>query len=324
MTLDVADRLAIHEMFGLYGHLIDQRRWEDLDQVFTADAVFDATSFGQPVTHALADLAAQWSGDLSQHPLAHHVTNIVITEVDDRSARVESKAIGVGRKGRVGSATYHDLVVRTPDGWRLAHRVAELRRPDPSELPVPGHAVTADADFARRLDRLESQWAITQLPVRYALAVDGRDVDTWVSLFVPHVQVTRDESGRHALSVQIDGMLRTFGRSVHQICGHRVELDPDDDELAQGTVYCRAEHEVDDRWIVMAICYFDDYQRVDGEWLFVRRREKHWYAADINEHPQAVDFDSWGNGPAPALPGRFPTWESFWSGPPRGPGPLAP
>ena len=53
----------------------------------------------------------------------------------------------------------------------------------------------------------------------------------------------------------------------------------------------------------MAICYFDDYQRVDSEWLFRRRKEKHWYAADISEHPQAVGFDSWNTGgPPPALP----------------------
>jgi hypothetical protein len=69
---------------------------------------------------------------------------------------------------------------------------------------------------------------------------------------------------------------------------------------------------VDDRWIVMAICYFDDYSRVDGEWLFRRRREKHWYAADVLEHPQAVGFDSWYSGGPPALPHDFPTWDGFW------------
>ncbi len=130
MTVDVADRMAIHELLGLYGHLIDQRRWSELDQVFTADAVFDPTSFGHVVTHSLADLLAIWTADLSIHPLAHHVTNIVITEDADGTVRVISKAIGVGRKGRVGSATYHDVVVRTPDGWRLTERIAVLRRPD--------------------------------------------------------------------------------------------------------------------------------------------------------------------------------------------------
>jgi SnoaL-like domain len=151
----------------------------------------------------------------------------------------------------------------------------------------------------RRLDRLESHLAIQQLPIRYAMAVDGRDVDTWVRLFVPNVRVTKQTSGREALARQIDGMIRTFRRSVHQICGHRIDLDGSDPDRGTGAVYCRAEHEVDDRWIVMAICYFDDYERIDGQWLFRRRREKHWYAADINEHPQAVNFDSWHVGDVP-------------------------
>ena len=168
-------------------------------------------------------------------------------------------------------------------------------------------------DLAGRLERIESQLAIQQLPIRYALAVDGRDVASWVRLFVPDVRVSREASGREALYRQIDGMLRTFHRSVHQICGHRVELDDSDPARATGAVYCRAEHEVDDRWIVMAICYFDDYRRVDGEWLFARRRERHWYAADINEHPQEVGFDGWNVG-HPGLPELFPTWQPFWEG----------
>ena len=163
------------------------------------------------------------------------------------------------------------------------------------------------------MERIESHLAIQQLPIRYAMAVDGRDVDTWVNLFVPNVRVTRETEGREALAAQITGMLRTFGRSIHQICGHRVDFDAADEDHATGAVYCRAEHEVDDRWIVMAICYFDDYRRIDGEWLFRRRREKHWYASDINEHPQSVDFDSWKNGASPSLPADFPTWEPFWS-----------
>jgi hypothetical protein len=169
-------------------------------------------------------------------------------------------------------------------------------------------------DLAERLARVESRLAIGQLPIRYAMAVDARDVDTWVSLFVPDVQVGRDSFGHDALRAQIDPLLRTFGRSMHQICGHRIELDDVDTNRATGATYCRAEHEVDERWIVMAICYFDDYQRVDGEWRFRRRRERHWYAADVNEHPQSVAFDSW-HGDAPALPDAFPTWAGFWAPP---------
>jgi hypothetical protein len=62
----------------------------------------------------------------------------------------------------------------------------------------------------------------------------------------------------------------------------------------------------------MAICYFDDYRRVDGEWFFSRRRERHWYAADVLERPQAVSFRGWEASGVPALPGAFESWAAFW------------
>ena len=125
----VGDRLAIHELLGLYGHVIDERRWDDLDLVFVDDVEYDASDFGQGIIYGLPALRALWAGDESIHPLAHHATNIVVSEDPDGTVRVHSKGLGVGPKGRVGSAVYHDVVVRTDLGWRLAYRRASLRRP---------------------------------------------------------------------------------------------------------------------------------------------------------------------------------------------------
>jgi hypothetical protein len=161
-----------------------------------------------------------------------------------------------------------------------------------------------------RLDRLESYAAIQQLPIRYALAVDGRDMDGWVSLFVPDVNCGRRGAGREVLRSIIEPAVRTFYRSVHQICGHRIEFD--DADHARGVVYCRAEHEDGGRWVIMAIAYFDSYERRDGEWLFTRRREKHWYAADWEERPRAP-FTGWAaHEDPPTLPQDFPAWTTFW------------
>jgi SnoaL-like protein len=170
-------------------------------------------------------------------------------------------------------------------------------------------------DLAIRIDRVESYQAIQQLAIRYALAVDGRDVDAWVNLFEPDVDMGHHGRGRDVLRAFIEPQLRWFYRSIHLICGHRIELVDDDSHRARGAVYCRAEHEVGDRWVVMAICYLDDYRRVEGEWYFSRRKEQHWYAADVNERPQAVVFDSWHTSPGPPpLPHAFPEWASFWNG----------
>ena len=130
--IDVADRLAIHELFALYGHIIDERHWSEMELVFTDDVTYDATDFGHEITTSLDALRTHWMSDLSMHPLAHHATNIVISEDPDGTVRALSKAIGVGVKGRVGSGVYRDIVVKTDAGWRLKYRRAELRRPSPS------------------------------------------------------------------------------------------------------------------------------------------------------------------------------------------------
>src|SRR5437588_10000789 len=95
-----------------------------------------------------------------------------------------------------------------------------------------------DDEAQERLERIESQLAIQQLPIRYALAVDSRDVDTWVNLFVPDVDMGRRGRGRDVLRRYIEPQLHQFYRSMHQICGHRVELV--DRDTARGAVYCRA------------------------------------------------------------------------------------
>jgi hypothetical protein len=101
------------------------------------------------------------------------------------------------------------------------------------------------------------------VPLRQA--VDSRDLDGLVECFVPDVQVGRGTFGRPALRDWFDGVLRTFGISIHFIGNHRISIV--DDDRASGVVYCRAEHEVGDEWVVMMIKYWDDYARIDGEWL---------------------------------------------------------
>ena len=41
MTINIADRLELHELPGRYGDAIDDRNWDRLREIFTDDAVFD-------------------------------------------------------------------------------------------------------------------------------------------------------------------------------------------------------------------------------------------------------------------------------------------
>jgi hypothetical protein len=165
-----------------------------------------------------------------------------------------------------------------------------------------------------RLDRIESLAAIQQLPVRYALAVDSRDLDALTELFVSDVRVGRSQGGRPALKVWFNDALRTPRVTVHFVGNHVVDFD--DPDHASGIVYCHDELELPDagEWQLGKIQYWDDYQRVDGEWCFARRRFHRWYIVDALERPAHGAGVNTAGDPLHAglLPDAFPTWTSFW------------
>lgn len=122
------DTLAIHELLALYGHIIDAREWQRVDELFTATARYDMREFGLGLVEGAAAIRELWSRPDAMHPLAHHATNIVVSTDADGTVRVLSKGLGVGPNGRVGSVVYHDVVERTQAGWRFVARSAVLRR----------------------------------------------------------------------------------------------------------------------------------------------------------------------------------------------------
>ncbi|MBM4198549.1 MAG: nuclear transport factor 2 family protein [Gammaproteobacteria bacterium] len=137
--IDTADRLAIHELIGLYGIVIDERDWSRVDELFTDDVLYDMSELGLGVLQGKDAVLQLWRDRDDLHPLAHHATNIVVSaEADGNSPQVISKGLGVGRKGRVGSVTYRDLVRRTAVGWRIARRHARLRQAADSATGAAG------------------------------------------------------------------------------------------------------------------------------------------------------------------------------------------
>lgn len=128
MALSAQDRIDINDLINLHGHLTDAGELDQAGELFTPDVTYDVTDFGFGSLHGTAAIreAALALGDAN--PVGHHVTNIVITPVDDRSARVRSKGIGIGAKGTAGSVVYDDIVVRQPDGWKISYRKVTARR----------------------------------------------------------------------------------------------------------------------------------------------------------------------------------------------------
>jgi hypothetical protein len=185
----------------------------------------------------------------------------------------------------------------------------------PKEYPerVSVQPTASFDDLAARLDAAASIVEIQQLPVRYALALDSRDLDALSELWVPDVWMGKAAgAGPEGVRRFFEPILAGFYRSIHMIVGHKVDLI--DADHASGQVYCRAEHESGGDWVVQAIVYDDEYRRVDGRWGFVKRRHHHWYSSPIDEPPAPPAFENWPRhgGPPPDLPHLWSSWEPFW------------
>jgi hypothetical protein len=165
-----------------------------------------------------------------------------------------------------------------------------------------------------RLSRIEAHLDIQQLAVSYAMAIDSRDLDLLAEQWVPDVWMGKAHGqGRDAVKRYFRPILEGFYRTVHMIVGHRIQLV--DATSATGQVYCRAEHESGDDWVVQAIVYDDTYRRMDGAWGFAKRVHHHWYSSPIEQVPTGPTFENWPGRPGalPDLPHVWPSWDRFWA-----------
>jgi hypothetical protein len=137
------DRRAIDDLLTRYANVLDGRRWNDLGTVFTPDATLDYRSAGG-IRGSLAEVGEWLSTVLPFFTWTQHlVLNRAVSlgpGADTATAHSDfSNPNGAVVDGKpwlfvVGGA-YHDQLVRTPAGWRIAHRVEETLWWD---NPMPG------------------------------------------------------------------------------------------------------------------------------------------------------------------------------------------
>ncbi len=162
-----------------------------------------------------------------------------------------------------------------------------------------------------RIDRIESESMIRQLASRYARSLDARDHEQLAALFHPEVQVGRDRSGRAALRDFYDSIMEFCGVSVHFVGNHVIDFQ--DADHATGVVYCIDELERGDlgEWQKGRIQYWDTYERVEGEWCFVRRKLCRWYITDALNRPAVHAGLADEPMQAVRLPHAYATWEAY-------------
>lgn len=143
---EISDRFAIHDLLARYTRAIDTGSWEQLDSVFTADAVIDYTATGgakgdrETVKAWLAEVLPHWPG--RQHKLGQITVSFGPDETGEAGGGTADTATAVAAftdmlspsrdmiaadtPGMIeGGGWYHHRLVRTAEGWRSRELVEE-------------------------------------------------------------------------------------------------------------------------------------------------------------------------------------------------------
>ena len=127
----LSDRLAIQDLITAYSYAIDFRNFDELDDLFTADALLDFTATGG-VAGPLPEIKAWLASVLPMFNGHQHLVGTTKVVLDGDTATSSSichnpmyfEKDGAQQLLYVG-LWYHDTFVRTADGWRIAKRVQQ-------------------------------------------------------------------------------------------------------------------------------------------------------------------------------------------------------
>jgi hypothetical protein len=136
--LHAEDRQAIGETLSLHGHLFDGGHLDRLGEIFTPGVVYDMSAVGVGTFEGIEAIRSAALQLGARNPVAHHVTNVVITG-DGDSVTALSKGLMLMADGTVASVTHLDTLRRQDRGWRISRRVIS-----PQRTPLGG-ARPADA-----------------------------------------------------------------------------------------------------------------------------------------------------------------------------------
>ncbi len=141
------DRLEIDDTITRYSTALDTRRWDDLDHVFTPDAVLDYRSAGG-IKGSYPEVKEWLSSVLPVFSWTQHlVVNRAVALSPDGKTAISTSLFHNPNGTEIDGApwlfvvggSYHDRWVRTPGGWRIRHRVEETTW---WQNPMPGLPAT--------------------------------------------------------------------------------------------------------------------------------------------------------------------------------------
>ena len=137
--LHAEDRQVIGETLSLHGHLFDGGHLDRLGEIFTPDVVYDMSAVGVGIFEGIEAIRSAALQLGAGNPVAHHLTNVVITGEGDGPVTALSKGLMLLADGTFASVTHLDSLRRHDGGWRISRRVIS-----PQRTPLGG-ARPADA-----------------------------------------------------------------------------------------------------------------------------------------------------------------------------------
>ena len=123
---EISDRMEITDLLARYSAAIDGRRWHDLDDVFTEDAVIDYSEMGG-IRGTLAEQKEFLASVMPGFAGFQHLTATSTFDIEGDVARVRTicfnpMVVTDEQQVLFCGLWYRDVLVRTPDGWRIRER----------------------------------------------------------------------------------------------------------------------------------------------------------------------------------------------------------
>jgi SnoaL-like domain len=121
------DKDSICDVVRRYSYCVDHRLYDEVIELFTEDCIVDyGPGNGPPVRSQVALRQLFGHPDGGFEATSHHNANIFVTFVGENNATVRTSVYAWHKQsdGRTPKlwGYYHDSLVRTPEGWRIAKR----------------------------------------------------------------------------------------------------------------------------------------------------------------------------------------------------------
>jgi hypothetical protein len=165
------------------------------------------------------------------------------------------------------------------------------------------------------LDPVEALLAkdeIRDLVIRYSAALEARDMDAMVDLFVPHARFGSFGEGPEALRRLTEESLAGSHMAVVLVTNHRIDVQSADVAIGEVWARCYAQS-LGDGYVEQLLKYEDRYERYDGAWRFLFRRHRLWFGVAPRPSPLAQSEAHWpehqtGVGDVPFENPAFVEW----------------